>query len=225
MMDHSSRENSEDLLRNRVEQAKDPTPKRESDTAHSEPDSSERVTLKVILLQLIASFPDLTYDELMQLALDTMYMDYFTYCAIYPELEHADLIRERARKEEKRLDTEGQPLKRLELTAAGRTVLESMAPSLPGAIKHFLLEARDTQKDSLRRRREVEAYYSPSPARGFDVSLAIREGAHDLFRLRLEIPSEHEARALVHRWQKDSGPLYISILRLLASPEAPVADD
>ena len=216
-----NREASDNLKR----EAQTERPTSSPNVRRPEPDSDERVRLKVILLQLIASFPDLTYDELLQLALDTMYMDYFTYCAIYPELENADLIRERARKEEKRLDTEGKPLKRLELTRAGRTVLETMSPSLPGAIKRFLEESRSTQQDQLRQRREVEAHYVPSPARGYDVSLALREGQNDLFRLRLQVPSEHEARALVHRWQTDSGPLYISILKLLeagqADPQSP----
>ena len=186
-------------------------------------DSSDRVTQKVIILQLIDSFPDLTYDELMQLALGTMYMDYFTFATLFPELQNSQLIRLRARKEEKRLDLDGHPLKRLELTQAGRAILETMAPSLPTAIRRFLDEAKGVQRDSLRQQREVEATYTPSPARGFDVTLALLEDSHDLFRLRLEVPSEQTARTLIHRWKTDPGPLYVSILKLLNGETDPSA--
>ena len=161
-------------------------------------DSSDRVTQKVIILQL-------------------------TFATLFPELQNSQLIRLRARKEEKRLDLDGHPLKRLELTQAGRAILETMAPSLPTAIRRFLDEAKGVQRDSLRQQREVEATYTPSPARGFDVTLALLEDSHDLFRLRLEVPSEQTARTLIHRWKTDPGPLYVSILKLLNGETDPSA--
>lgn len=205
-----------------------PADRREEDVM-DQAEKQNQVILKVILLELIAAFPDLTYDELMQLALGTMYMDYFTFCTIYPTLEASDLVRERARKQERRVDSEGQPLKRLELTDRGRGVRETMAPLLPEPVAAFLAEAKRPQQESLRRSRDVEADYRPSPARGYDVMLAIKEEGHVIFSLTVEVPSEAAAKAMIHRFRRTSGEFYLKILTWLhatpADEAAPVESD
>lgn len=177
-----------------------------------------QVMLKVIILQLVETFPDLTYDELLQLALGSMYMDYFTFCQLYPELEHAGLLRERSRKGERRLDVDGEPLKRMELTDEGRHTLEALSPHVPPAIHHFLEDAKRLQNQSLRPSREIEATYQPSPSQGYDVALGLIEEGHPIFRIQTQLPNEREARILVHRWQTQTEAMYTSIMRCLAVP-------
>jgi hypothetical protein len=109
----------------------------------------------------------------------------------------------------------------LRLLPAGRRVIEELAPTLPKRLSGGLNDYLDAHGDELRREAQTGADYRCVAHSQYLAELWITEGTVEILRLRLNVPTAEEARALCANWRERAPGLYAHILTTLLGQEAP----
>ena len=183
----------------------------EVDERQRRPDA-ETVQMQVILLYIVDRLPGITRDELMNVAIDTLYMDYFSFSLHSTRLVEDGLIHIARRKGEQQRDAQGHAVERCALTPRGQAILAALVNQLPLPMRRHLRERLLLERRDRRDSESVVAGYQPTTDGRFLVSLGILERDAILIELSLTVPNEAIARSCVNRWRTHHDSLYPSLL-------------
>lgn len=176
--------------------------------------TSETVNNKMILLYIAGLREGLTQQELMTVALDTLYLDYFSFSKALEQLLIDNLLHKAQRKGEKQTDANGEPVYRFSITTAGRQVLNQLESSVPIPVQRNIHATLNRFTDAARKEQEVTAEYRASTIRGWQVDLAIRDQDLIIFSTGINVPQEEMAQAICATWLQSAGDLYPELLNL-----------
>lgn len=177
-------------------------------------DRSQKVTKKVMLLYIIHRASGLTENQLTDIAISTLYFDYFSQAQLTEELIHDGCIQVIQRKGEQALDAGGKPYRRCYLTPRGENVMKTLRSTLSLPVIRNLNRLTAIISDA-KRRILPTAECRPDPFTGFRAELALKEGESVLIQLGVTVPTVDLAEEICERWKEDSEKLYPHLLRLL----------
>ncbi len=178
----------------------------------------DKVTRKVILLYICETLDNLTYQELMQTALESMYMDYFQFSALLDELLSENLLAKAQRKAEAARTAQGQPAERYSLTNHGLKVLDTLRQQIPVPVTAYLHKALKERNRNLQNTHSVRADWQVRPDGQFEVTLTLHENNTRYFKCQILSPDQANAVRLCEHWEAEAGAVYPEILQLLFRP-------
>ncbi len=170
---------------------------------------------KIIILFIVSRIPGITVGELTAMALDTCYMNYFTFATAFDDLCKTVFITISVRKGEDIKDAQGNPVSRCDITTTGLDILNRLQHTIPEHIHTFLNNASKSWEKSTRKNVEVKATFDPDFFGGYDVKLILSDGIKDLISLRLSIPSKEMAVKICNKWKENTQEIYLEILSIL----------
>lgn len=180
-------------------------------------DKAEKARNKIIILYIVSRIPGITVGELTAMALDTCYMNYFTFATAFDSLCKDSLLTRSVRKGEEQKDASGNPVARCDVTASGLEVMNRLQHTIPEHIHSFLASASRTWEKSSRKNIEVKANFDPDFFGGYTVKLSLSDGIKDLIHLRLSIPTKEMAVRICDKWKENTQELYLEILSMLTA--------
>jgi hypothetical protein len=139
-------------------------------------EQDQRAIHKLIILAILGQATGLTANQLMTLALETLYMDYFSFIQAYEELVRDHLITSAVRKEESQTDAAGQPLVRCDITPQGHTILQTLESRIPLPIRSYLASALSGWRKDQMRENTVTATVDPDADGFYQVRLRQHDG-------------------------------------------------
>lgn len=172
---------------------------------------------KLILLYILSKVPGIPSSELMSLAIQSLYMDYFLYMQAKEELKRDHLMLEAVRKGETRLDAESRPIELCDISPEGTTVLTRLLPTMSSGILSYLTDATSDKLRDTRRESSVLAGYSPDANGAYLVRLVLSDGARTTADLKLYAPDEKTAENMCRRWKVSTADVYTSLIKDLSS--------
>lgn len=176
---------------------------------------ADKVTRKVILLSICEKLDSLTQQELMETALETMYMDYFQFVELLDELRQEHLLAASQRKGEVRLDAAGRVPERFSLTEKGARVLETLRTKIPAPVTAYLHRSLRERETVIKNESSVHADYRLQPDGSYEVSLELYEKGLRYFACRFAVPGKTLAEAACARWEEKAAAIYPAVLELL----------
>lgn len=171
---------------------------------------------KIIILYILSKVDDISSSQLMDCAMESLYMDFFSYSQAKSELIAKKLMTEMVRKGELRKDAAGKPILSCYITPAGKEILERLLPSVPPAIRAYLTSASRNWQYAASESQSVYAEYMPNDEGAWIVDLRLIERGTTTFALRMTAPSEEVAARTCERWKEATAETYLEILRLLS---------
>lgn len=181
----------------------------------------DKVTRKVILLYICETLDNLTHQELMQTALESMYMDYFQFSTLLDELLAEKLVTGALRKGEDAKTAQGKAPERYSLTQSGLAVLDTLRKQIPLPVTSYLRKTLRDREQNLRDEKSVHADWQILPDGKFEVTLALYEKDQRYFQCQFSVPGEEAAVGLCQRWKNAAGSLYPQLLQLLYTTPSP----
>ncbi len=175
----------------------------------------DQVQNQIIILHIVQQLPGITRDELMQLVLGTLYMDYFAFGILTERLVEDGLLHIARRKNEPLTDAAGRAVERCDLTERGLDVHEALISKLPLPIRRHLGELLRLKQVELGDSESVIAAYRPDEDGRFLVTLALLENVAPLIEISLRVPDEHMARTSIRHWREHYLEIYPLLLREL----------
>lgn len=180
---------------------------------------------KLILLRIVKQIPSITSNQLTNLALETLYMDYFTFIQAYSELQRDHMLMTAVRKDEVETDASGKPLERCDISKKGATILHTLDHKIPLHVKTYLLQATTSKRRDIRRDHDIQAEYAPDANGHYLVKLSQHDGVHKLIDLRLTLPDQELARRVCRQWKNQPGSTYVKLLALLTGENNGLTSD
>ena len=174
--------------------------------------SKDKVTLKVIILYICEQIDSLSEQELMQIVLETMYMDYFTFSKLLGELIDEDLLSAAIRKDESH---KNNPPKRFSLTNKGAVVLETLNDNIPHAMTKYIQEVIAQKNSDKKSSESVVSTFEITANATFKLNLELKEQNETYFKLQFNVPNQGMAKKISENWEKNAGKIYPQILNLL----------
>lgn len=181
---------------------------------------SDKVTRKVILLSICKKLDNLTLQDLMEIALESMYMDYFQFVTLLDELLDEQLLSKALRKGEKQVDAAGRVPERFSITPKGLLVLDTLKDQIPTPVNAYLHRSLSERESALKNESSVHARTALLPEGQYELHLELYENGERYFSCRLAVPSEKIAKEAARRWKEEAAVLYPEVLKLLLCPEA-----
>jgi hypothetical protein len=201
-------------------------------------EQNQRAIHKLIILAILGQTSGLTRNQLMTLALETLYFDYFAFISAQDELVRDRLVIEAVRKDEPLTDASGHPLIRCDITPNGRNILATLEGRIPLPIRSYLASALSGWRKDQLRENTINATAAPDANGFYVVRLQQHDGRKETIDLRLNVPNQAIAEEICANWRNYPQTLYLGILSLLTEPNsqkdnahqdiqglAPVADD
>ncbi|MDO5732469.1 MAG: DUF4364 family protein [Eubacteriales bacterium] len=180
-----------------------------------EPNDIQRdVDIQVILLILADELENPSLSDIREIAVDSMYMDYFAFQTMVKRLFDTGLLMRSVRKGETRLDAEGHPIESIDLSPEGIIVLNQLRGELAVGVRQFLYE-RIASKRSGKDRAQIKSHYHLRPEGQYCVELSFEEAPYEDFRIQLLVRDESAAQRLCHRWRSEVSKYYFPILKIL----------
>ncbi len=166
---------------------------------------------QLIILTLVDELKDPSKNDLMELALRSMYMDYFSFQEHYDHLLKSKFISESLRKSETRIDSSGKALMSVDITSEGLELLNNMRELLSVPVRKFLSELLQEQirKDN---DDHILATYKVSEQGNFIVHLEYDDGRYEHFCLEISTSNENRARLICHRFKENPSSIYLATL-------------
>lgn len=175
---------------------------------------------KLILLYILSKVPGIPSSDLMNQAIESLYMDYFLFIQAKEELKRDHLMQEASRKKETRVDAKRRPIELCDITPEGEAVLIRLLPTMPSGVMAYLTAATETKLIRTRKDASVLAGYSPDANGAFLVHLVLTDGARKTAELSLFAPDEKAAANMCRRWKESTADVYTSLLKnLMGSSE------
>lgn len=171
----------------------------------------------VIMLAFLKAFPKLREDELVALATDSLYLDYFQAAAALNDLKAQGLTSSITPKGETERDAKGQPVRRIVLNPAGDAVAAELAKQLPDEIRRYIVK-RSREYYQLEKT-EQRATIQELGQNKTLLALDTKEQGDVLFHLDLMLPSRELAEKIKAAWDQDPAALYQKILSVLLSSD------
>jgi len=177
----------------------------------------ETTDAKLILLYIVNEFRGIPSPELMDHAIASLYMDYFTYIQATEELRRDRLLHQAVRKGEEELDSCGRPIERCDITPEGERVLSFLLPKLPAGIRTYLTAETESRQSENRKRSSVFADYSIDANGAYRVHLILSDAVRKMCDITLTAPDEKTAREMCRRWKESTADIYTNLLHALSS--------
>lgn len=178
----------------------------------------QRAIHKLIILSILGQAIGLTYNQLMNLALETLYLDYFAFIHAFEELVHDHLVSVAVRKDEVQTDAAGQPLARCDIMPQGRNILSTLEARIPLPIRSYLASALSGWRKDQMRENTVTATADPDADGFFQVRLRQHDGRKETINLHLNVPNQVIADEICANWRQYPQTLYLGILSMLTEP-------
>jgi len=178
---------------------------------------SETTYAKLIILYILKECPGIPSQELMDHAIASLYMDYFTYVQALEELRRDRLLQQAVRKDEALLDAGRRPIERCDITPEGEVVLSFLLPKMPVGIRSYLTTETENRRSDNRKRTSVMADYSVDANGAYRVHLILSDGVRKTADIALIAPNEKTAREMCRRWKESTADIYTQLLRSLSS--------
>ena len=153
----------------------------------------------------------------MNWAVDSLYLDYFSFVQAKEDLIRDRFIIEASRKGEKRFDAMGRPIELCDITPEGELVLQQLLPTLPVHVRAYLTQAAPKWKQGAHEDASVLANYLPDANGTYQVRLTLSDGVRTTADLSLFAPDEESAQKMCRRWKESTADIYITILTALKS--------
>jgi len=171
---------------------------------------------KIIILFILSKISGIPSSQLMECAMESLYMDYFLYSQAKKELLEQRLMTEGERKGELRKDASGRTVLSCDITPAGIEILNRLMPSVPAGIRAYLTSASRSWKKDSSEDSSVYADYAPNDEGTWVVDLRLIENHATTFQLKWNAPTEDAAKRTCKRWESATAETYMEILRLLS---------
>lgn len=179
---------------------------------------------KLIILSILNRIPGVTLGQLTNIALETLYLDYFDFVTAFEELCRDQMAVESIRKGETALDASGRPVTRCDLTPEGKSVYLTLENRIPLPIRSYLAQACSGWQKDIRMKNVLTASCDPDGNGFFRVRLRQNDGIKDLIDLSMTIPDKAMGHLICERWKRHPQTVYLGLLSLLTGEPAPVPD-
>ena len=176
----------------------------------------DKVNQKVILLYICERVDSISYQDLMQIALESMYMDYFQFTFVLDELLEEKLLAATLRKDESE-DFNAQA--RYSLTSTGKLVLDTLKSNIPLAVAQHINDLIEKTSAQIDKERSIDIDKSLLPDGSFRVDLDLKENDISYFSLGLKVPNKDMADKLITKLKNNVTSLYPQILKLIYSSD------
>lgn len=176
----------------------------------------DKVNQKVILLYICERVDSISYQDLMQIALESMYMDYFQFTFVLDELLEEKLLAATLRKDESE-DFNAQA--RYSLTSTGKLVLDTLKSNIPLAVAQHINDLIEETSAQIDKERSIDIDKSVLPDGSFRVDLDLKENDISYFSLGLKVPNKDMADKLITKLKNNVTSLYPQILKLIYSSD------
>ena len=171
---------------------------------------------KLILLYMLRQVPGIAINEWMNWAIESLYLDYFSFAQAKDELKRERLIAEVQKKGEMRLDASGRPVVCCSLSPEGELVLNQLLPGLSQPIRAFLHEEGIRKKQIEERENSVSADVILDENGKFYAKLVLSDAYCDIIRLQVLAIDEANAKKICDNWKKNPAAAYKKILYALS---------
>ena len=176
----------------------------------------DKVNQKVILLYICERVDSISYQDLMQIALESMYMDYFQFTFVLDELLEEKLLAATLRKDESE-DFNAQA--RYSLTSTGKLVLDTLKSNIPLAVAQHINDLIEETSAQIDKERSIDIDKSLLPDGSFRVDLDLKQNDISYFSLGLKVPNKDMADKLITKLKNNVTSLYPQILKLIYSSD------
>ena len=171
---------------------------------------------KIIILFILSKVSGIPSSQLMDCAVESLYMDYFLFSQAKKELLDQRLMTEGERKGELRKDASGRTVLSCDITPQGTEILQRLLPSVPAGIRAYLNSASKTWRHDSSESGSVSADYYPNDEGAWEVHLRLIENGATTFSLTWHAPSEEAAERTCRRWKEATAETYLDIIRLIS---------
>ena len=168
---------------------------------------------KIIILFILSKVSGIPSSQLMDCAMESLYMDYFLFSQAKTELLEQRLMTEGERKGELRKDASGKTVLSCDITPSGTEILARLLPSVPVGIRAYLSSASKTWNRESTEDSSVYADYSVNDEGTWDIDLRLMEKGSTTFSLKWTAPTEESARRTCARWRENTAEIYLSIIK------------
>ena len=182
----------------------------------NEVEKSENVRNKIMILYIINRLPGITLGELTAMSMDTCYMNYFSFATAFDDLVSSRFLSISTRKGESRLDSEGNPVSRCDITPVGLETMNRLLHLIPAHIHTFLNKAFIDWEKDIKKNIEIRATYDPDLYGGYTVDLVLSDGSRELIRIRISVPTKETAIRICNNWNTNTQSVYLSALSMLS---------
>jgi len=177
---------------------------------------SEKVRNKIIVLYIISRLPGITVPDLTGLALDTCYMNYFSFATAFDDLYNDKFITKSYRKNEEITDANDKPVLRCDATESGHEILKKLNHIIPEHIFQILSDFIKDWGKTIRKNSEIIASYDPDLHGGYIVNLKLSDGFKETVLIKLSVPAKQIAINICNNWKTNTQEKYLSILSILS---------
>ncbi len=159
---------------------------------------------KIHILYLVKNAPGVSYQMLLDKCMESLYIDFFTFCEVYNELIAGNLM------DKKEIDTgTGEVVgnnETLSITKGGEAILEDVESTLNKQVLAYLKKAASELKEAVEDTNSVKAFSEPSGDNDntYTVSLSSTKGGRD-FNASFKVSSKEMADAVCRSWRQRSG--------------------
>ena len=159
---------------------------------------------KIHILYLVKNAPGVSYQMLLDKCMESLYIDFFTFCEVYNELIAGNLM------DKTEADTgTGEVVgmnETLSITKSGEAILEDVESTLNKQVLAYLKKAAAELKEAVEDTNSVKAFAEPSKDNDgtYTVSLSSTKGGRD-FHASFKVSSHEMAEAVCRSWRNRSG--------------------
>lgn len=168
---------------------------------------------KIIILYFVSLIKGITWQQLTNLSMQTLYMDYFSFGQCVDELKQDGFLFISEQKAERSLDSNGKPVNRFYLTPSGESILNATKTQLSRPIIktiHLLVAPFIDPSTPM-----TFAEYKINRTGHITVHLNIKEADECIFELSYTVPSMDLAKKICTNFEQHSLELYPQLLTLL----------
>lgn len=170
---------------------------------------------KLIVLFMLKQVRSIPSADLQSWAIESLYLDYFSFMQAKEELKRDHFMMEATRKGEMRKDLSGRPLELCDITPEGEIVLSQLSTSLPLNIQAYFVQTAQKWDKKAKQESSVRAAYDPDGNGAFRVRLSLLDGAVVTCELSLVAPDEEQAKKMCRRWKDSTAGIYKTLLQSL----------
>jgi hypothetical protein len=180
---------------------------------------NEQAKTRLILLYIMDLAPNLRYSSLLQLALDSLQTDFFSFQSALSALLEDGLVIEISEYTEG-TDVLGNPYTRYSLSPKGTDVLDVLSPQLPPTIRRWLdVNVEPTVLKTAEDEDLIIRWMRSEKDNGYFVNVHQLERLSPRLLLTFGVPNEAMAKKAADTLKRRVGDLYKTVINLALSDE------
>jgi Domain of unknown function (DUF4364) len=174
---------------------------------------------KLILLYMLSKVSGMPAADLQAWAIESLYLDYFSFAQAKEELKRDHLMAEAVRKGESRKDASGRFIELCDITPEGEVVLNRLVSTIPMTAQAYLTQTAVRWGQNIRAQANVKASYDPDANGAYVVRLSLYDGTNRNCEILLPAPDEDTAQKMCRRWKESTAGIYKNLLLSLCEDE------